>query len=309
MNRMVVFEDMPSEYDAWNINAYYEEKSWTVDELSSVCVVEDGPVRAVLRITRPFMNSTISQDITLYSEIDRIDVKNNVDWKDSNLLLKADFPFNVNSTKATFDIQFGNLERSTTKNTSWDFSQFEVCAHRWADLSEEGYGLAILNDCKYGYDVKNGHIRLTMLKAPVYPYRDADKEIHTFTYSIYPHANGWRSAGVADQAESLNCPLYARITNNQNGKLDNSYSLVKINVPNVKIGAVKRSEDEKYLVLRLNEFFNKTTKATLTFDSDIELACESNLLEEGEEPLTFAENTLVLELRPYDIRTLKIKLK
>ena len=151
LNRLIVYEDRPFEHRAWNVQAYYTEKSWVLSDVSHAEVLECGPVRAVVLVERKFLHSVIRQYITAYAELDRIDIRNEIDWDDSYLLLKADFPVDVNAVKATFDIQFGNIERVTHENTLWDFAQFESCAHKWADLSDNSFGLAVLNDCKYGF--------------------------------------------------------------------------------------------------------------------------------------------------------------
>ena len=121
-------------------------------------------------------------------------------------MLKVAFPVDIHSEKATYEIQYGNVERPTHWNTSWDYARFEVCGHKWADLSEDDYGVSLLNDCKYGYDIKDGVIRLSLLKSAVYPNKNADNEIHEFTYSLYPHAGGWRCGKTIQMAYSLNCP-------------------------------------------------------------------------------------------------------
>lgn len=307
MNRLVAMEDVPPVDDAWNINAYINEKTWTVDALAGCSVVETGPVRSVIRLERSFMNSTICQDIVVYADLPRIDVKNRIDWKEKNILLKADFPFSANAVHAAFDVQFGNLERSTTNNTSWDFAQFEVCAHRWADLSEEGFGLSILNDCKYGYDVKDNHVRLTLLKSAVYPNPEADKELHTFTYSIYPHENGWKQAQTEEMAESLNRPLYTRPEEAHEGTLEDRFSLVSCGEKNVRVEAIKLAEDSDEIVIRLNEFHNKTTRVKLVFATPPKSLCQCDLMEENEIPLSYEGYTAQWEIKPFEICTLKAR--
>ncbi|MCL2884077.1 MAG: alpha-mannosidase, partial [Oscillospiraceae bacterium] len=148
MNRLIAMEDVVPVDDAWNIDSYINEKTWGIDGLDSTAVVENGPVRCVLRQTRRFMDSAITQDLIFVQGLPRIDVKTHIDWKNDHILLKADFPFPVNAPRATFDIQFGNVERTTHENTSWDFAQFETCMHEWIDLSEDAFGLSLLNDCK-----------------------------------------------------------------------------------------------------------------------------------------------------------------
>ena len=147
--------------------------------------------------------------------------------------MKTAFPVDINADKATYEIQFGTVERPTHSNTSWDTAKFEVCAHKFADLSEYGYGVSLLNDCKYGHDIHDGVIRLTMLKCGTYPNPDADKCHHTFTYSLYPHAGNYREAGTIQQAYLLNQPMTAFKLQKQSGTLPESYSLLSLDCDNV----------------------------------------------------------------------------
>lgn len=307
LNRLIALEDVPPVDDAWNINAYINEKTWTIDYVDNFSIVENGPIRCVIRIARRFMSSVIVQDVILYSGIDRIDVKNHIDWKEHDILLKADFPFPVNAMRATFDIQFGNIERTTHNNTSWDFAQFEVCAHRWADLSEETYGLSILNDCKYGYDIKKGHIRLTLIKSATYPNPTADNKVHEFVYSIYPHAGTWRQSDTVRQAALLNCPAYTvEQTEHGGGNLPTTYSFVSCPDSNIILDTVKPAEDGNGIILRLYENNNKTTVTVLTFYAPLREACLCDLMENIEQPVTTNGNQVTVSVKPYQIVTLRL---
>ena len=183
---------------------------WEVDEVEKVEVLENGPVRSGVRIQKKFMDSTIIQNIYMYKDIPRIDFDTYVDWKEDEVVIKAAFPVDVHSDKATYEIQFGNVERPTHWNTSWDYARFEVCAHKWADLSEEGFGVSLANDCKYGHDIKDGVMRITLLKCGKYPNPVADREEHRFIYSIYSHSGDWRDGGTVKMGYQLNVPIYAR---------------------------------------------------------------------------------------------------
>ena len=206
-NALMVFEDRPESYDAWNIDESYEEKQWAVTDVTRLELVENTAVRAVVRCEKRFMSSAIRQDICFYRHTARIDFVTTVDWRESQLLLKAASPVDVLAERAVYDVQFGNVERPTHRNTSWEQAKFEVCAHKWADLSEYGYGVALLNNCKYGYDIHDGVMRLTLIKSGIFPYPDADQEIHRFTYALYPHAGDFRAGRVVREAYDLNCPL------------------------------------------------------------------------------------------------------
>ena len=166
-NVLQFFEDKPVEFDAWNIDAFYEQKSYRLDQPPTITVAEQGPLRAGLKLEWLYQGRTrITQYLYLYAELRRIDFVTEVDWQERQTLLKVAFPVEVLNGRATAEIQFGNLERPTHRNTSWDKARFETCAHKWIDLSEGDYGVALLNDCKYGYDIQGSTMRLDALARP-----------------------------------------------------------------------------------------------------------------------------------------------
>ena len=165
-NVLQLFEDRPLNYDAWDIDRYFEDKVWEIDSVESVRVTETGPVRGTVEIRRSFSRSTIVQRLHVYDSMPRIDFHTEVDWHETHTLLKAAFPVAVNASRATYEIQFGAIDRPTHRNTSWDQAQFEVCAQKWADLSEGDYGVSLLNDCKYGYDAEGSVMRISLLRSP-----------------------------------------------------------------------------------------------------------------------------------------------
>lgn len=309
LNRLIVYEDRPFEHRAWNVQAYYTEKSWVLSDVSHAEVLECGPVRAVVLVERKFLHSVIRQYITAYAELDRIDIRNEIDWDDSYLLLKADFSVDVNAVKATFDIQFGNIERVTHENTLWDFAQFESCAHKWADLSDNSFGLAVLNDCKYGYSAKDGHIALTLLRSANDPQPKQDCTHHTFTYSLYPHAGPAAISRVVQEGYSLNCPLYTMFSNAQKGAWPERFSLACVDADNIILETVKRAEDSDALILRLYETWNRATDCSIRFGRLMEMAAQCDMMEENEALLQVEGNRLRLHFRPFEIKTLKVRLE
>ena len=309
LNRLIVYEDRPFEHRAWNVQAYYTEKFWVLSDVSHAEVLECGPVRAVVLVERKFLHSVIRQYITAYAELDRIDIRNEIDWDDSYLLLKADFPVDVNAVKATFDIQFGNIERVTHENTLWDFAQFESCAHKWADLSDNSFGLAVLNDCKYGYSAKDGHIALTLLRSANDPQPKQDCTHHTFTYSLYPHAGPAAISRVLQEGYSLNCPLYTMFSNAQKGAWPERFSLACVDADNIILETVKRAEDSDALILRLYETWNRATDCSIRFGRLMEMAAQCDMMEENEALLQVEGNRLRLHFRPFEIKTLKVRLE
>lgn len=308
-NVIMTYEDRPHNFDAWDVNNYYVEKSWEVTDVDEIEVVENGAVRGVLKISRNYLDSKITQYIIIYHDIDRIDIKNEMDWKNEQIFVKTLFPVDIHTNEATFDIQYGNVKRPTHFNTSWDFARFEVCAHKWLDVSEDNYGLSVLNDCKYGYNVHNGVIGLSMLKSATDPNPDADKEFHEFSYSLYPHAGDWKEAKTVKEAYLFNNPLVAVIKEESGENLEPEYCGASIQDENVVIEVVKRAEDSEDMIVRVYECYNRRTNTAITFARDIESMVECNLLEENEKEVVFDKNQGFFMIKPYEIKTFQVKLK
>lgn len=304
-NLLTAYEDIPRAWDAWEITNYYTEKSWDLNEVSSVKVIRDGET-AGFEITRPFQKSTVTQRITLDAHTAKIDFDNTIDWKNDHILLKTAFPTDITSEKATYDIQYGSVERPTHYNTSWEQAKFEVCAHKYADLSEYNYGVSIMNDCKYGHDIHGGVIRLTLLKSATHPNPAADKEVHHFTYSIYPHSGDYRTAGTIQMAYQLNNPMTATTVAANDGKLADSYSLVSVNRDNIFVEAVKEAEDGDALIVRLYDAYDTTTKVTVNFGFDVAKVETATILEEAEAEVPVNGNSVTLTVKPFEIVTLKV---
>lgn len=306
-NVFMSYEDRPHNWDAWDINMYYTEKSWEIGDGAEITVIEKGPVRVGLRIRHKYLNSDIEQRVYLYADLPRIDLEHDIHWEEEHILLKLLFPTDIHANEATFDIQYGNVKRYTHANTSWDAAKFEVCMHKWMDVSEEGYGLSILNDCKYGCNVREGVIGLTLLKSATSPNPEADKEDHSFTFSLYPHKGGWREAGTVAQAYYLNNPLQTVVKKTEGGILAKEFSFVTCQEPNVVVEAVKQAEKGNGIIVRLYECCDRRTKAELRFGLPLRSAAVCNMLEEEAQPLAFEKDTLKLSFRPYEIKTLLLE--
>lgn len=305
-NVITAYEDFPRDYDNWEISNYYTDKSWEVDKVISVKPVSDG-ARAGLEIKKKFLSSTIVQTVWLYDDIERIDFDTYIDWKESHIILKTAFPLDINADKATYDIQFGSVERPTHYNTSWDAAKFEVCAHKYADLSEYGYGVSLINDCKYGHAIHDGVMSLTMLKSGTYPDPTADKCEHYFTYSLYPHAGDYKQAGTIRQAYMLNCPLTAFKAKKQQGSLPSEYSLLSVKDENVVIETVKKAEDGDGVIIRMYESFNKRTDTELKLGFDFKSVTLCDLMEKDVKTLRTKDGIIPITLKPFEIVTIKVK--
>ncbi len=305
LGKITAFQDRPHHYEAWDIKCYYEEVSWDLD-FKSIELIEKGAVRAVYKVEHTFRNSVLTQYYKIYNDLQRIDVDYETDWKEDHVVLKADYPVDVNTVKATFDIQFGNLERSTTTNTTWEFAQFEESMHKWVDMSDNSFGLSILNDCKYGCDAKDGHIRPTLFRCATQPNIIQDREHHAFTFSIYPHANKPCDSDVVEEAYNVNFPLKAIVSEAHEGALPAVYSLVSANKSNIVIETVKVAEDSDSLIVRAYETWNSKTHANLVFNGDIKSASECNLMEEEDKPVEFEGRIISTTFKPFEIKTFKI---
>ena len=305
-----MFEDLPAYYDAWEIAPYYRDKPLGVAHIDSTSLIENGPVRVVFRNNITFGESCFQRDIILYRHTKRIDFVYSGEWHEKHVLLKTAFPVNVTSTYATYEIAYGAVERTTHENTTWDQAQFEVCGHRWADLSEGDYGVSLLNDCKYGYDIKGSTMRLSHLRAPAYPDATADDGRHEFTYALYPHRGSWQAGGTVKEAYSLNQPLRAISTDKEStGRLPAENGFVKCSAENAIIETIKAAEDGSGdLVIRVYEGFGQRGPVTLSFFNNLEWAAECDLLENICEDVSYTKMGLDFYIKPYEIRTFRIKI-
>jgi len=305
-NVLMTYEDRPHNFDAWDVNNYYVEKAWEITDLTSMEIVENGPVRATVKISRNYMDSKIEQYVSLLYNSSEIIIRNEIDWKENHIFMKSLIPVDVHTDEATYEIQYGNVKRKTHYNTMWDYAKFEVCMHKWIDVAEDGYGVSILNDCKYGCHVHDGVIGISMLKSATYPNPDADKEHHSFTFSIYPHRNDWKSAGTIKKAYQMNNPMTAMLKSNEGGCLPKTYSLVNVDAENVIIEVVKEAEDGKGFIVRMYEAHNRRTDVKMTLDTDFVKVIECNMLEEFVSDIEISLNTAVFTMKPYEIKTLKV---
>lgn len=304
-NLLRVYEDKPIYYDNWDIDIYYTEKYWDVDQVESMEWIERGPVRATLEIRKIFSSSLICQRIHFYADIRRIDFDTHVDWHENQHLLKAHFPADIHTDEATFDIQFGNVTRKTHRNTSWDQARFESCGQKWADISEGGYGVSLMNDCKYGHSVYEGDIALTLIKSGIEPNPHTDQEEHFFVYSLYPHAGGWREANTAMEAFKLNQPVYAVI----GGSEDMNFSLASADAKNVMIETVKQAESGSAVILRIYEYQNARGTVKVQLHEKPVSIKECDLLENELSEVQTSGEGFSFPIKPYEIKTFKVEFK
>ena len=309
-NQFQAFEDRPKTPDAWEIDIYFDDRIWYAEPATSIRVSENGPLRATLEIERQIFNSTISQRISLTHNSARVDFDTVVQWRERHILLKTAFPVAVLSPVATYEIQWGNVERPTHRNTSWDWARFETCAQKWVDLSEGDYGVSLLNDCKYGHDIKDNVMRLTLLRGPTNPDPTADLGEHHFVYSLFPHDGRWDENNIRE-AYSLNDPL---ITARGQGSRSQTTaepqgegrSFVNVDLPNVVIETIKWAENGEGIIVRLYESRRMRGSYALRTSFQLAAAWRTNLLEENKEQLDVDGDLLRGYIEPYQILTLRL---
>jgi alpha-mannosidase len=306
-NQFQAFEDRPLSWDAWDVDIFYDDKAWTSDPASSIEVVESGPLRATVRIHRRILNSDYVQHISLSHNSARLDFETVIDWRERHVLLKVAFPVDVLSPVATYEIQWGNVQRPTHRNTSWDWARFETCAQKWVDLSEGDYGVSLLNDCKYGHDVRDGVMRLSLLRSPTMPDPEADQGEHRFAYTLFPHAGSWGEATIA-AAYGLNDPIVVaapRRGDPVGEKFSGGESLVSVDRPNAVIETVKGAEDGRGFIVRLYESRRQRGVVTLTAGVPLAEAWHTNLLEQDDSEFEVREDSVAIPLKPYEIATVR----
>ena len=304
LNKLVAYEDLPYEYDSWELKDYYKEKPIAVGRAEFVTIVDDG-VRKGFCIKRKYYSSTIEQVVWLYENLARIDFETKIDWHEKHTILRAEFETDILADNATYEIQYGSVKRPSHENTPWEYSKFETCAHKYVDVSEYGYGVALLNDCKYGHEVRNGKIGLSLLKSSTYPNPQADQGEHSFTYSLMPHVGDYHVAGVVNEAYALNNPLIA-VKGKGNGNLPSKGGVVDVDNENVVIEVVKRSEDGQAIVVRAYESAGGRMPVNFTFGFDIKEVFECNLMEEKCNEILFNKNSLSCVFAPFEIKTFYI---
>ena len=317
-NRLQLLEDNPSAWDAWNIGLTGTEYPST---FRGVEVVESGPVRAVLRLTRDYLKpgvkkdyptedfptSFFTQDVVLYDGLDRIDFVTDVDWWEEHTMLKVAFPVAVSDTKATYEIPFGSIERSTGSSDPWEAAKVEVPAERWADLSQDDYGVSLLNRAKYGHDIKGTTIRLSLLRSPKWPDPTADRGKHTIEYALYPHAGRWRDASTFRRGAEYNVPLLAIVTDRHRGLRLTPPSFVKLAPERYVLSSIKKAEDSAAWIIQWYDAKGEDGVAELTLPFTPKRAFVTSFLEEDGASLPFEKNVLRVPTRKNAIVTVKVE--
>ncbi|MBX3120448.1 MAG: alpha-mannosidase [Fimbriimonadaceae bacterium] len=305
-NMFQIFEDKPNFWSAWDVEVFSYETSRDLVKSESVEVAERGPVRCAIEVVKRFNKSTIRQRISL-GPTPGIRFDTEVDWHEEDKMLKVAFPVNIHALRATYEIQFGNVERPTHYNTSWDMARFEVPAQKWVDLSEGDQGVALLNDCKYGHDINGNVMRMTLLRAPKAPDPECDMGKHRFTYVLMPHFGPYNYAGVVQASYALNAPLRSVALEPGAGADGNLPPLIQVDDRNVVVESVKKAEDSNDLIVRLYECHGSRGFADLFCARPIESAWMCDMEENNVEDIEVADGRVLFNYRPFEIITLKLR--
>ena len=302
-NILSLYHDHPNSYEAWDIDLYYPQELVEVLKAKQVRKITGGKLRSILELTFATENSVINQKVILEFNSKRLDFVTEVDWHEARKMLRTSFPVDILANEAQYDIQYGFVKRSTADNTSWDIARFEACGHKYADLSSDRYGVALLNDCKYGYKIKGNVLDLALLRSPKSPDFEADQGKQFFTYCFYPHKGNAVNSSVMQESAAVNRePVqfegYAR-----GGKLP----LCKIRSENggVSLEVLKKAEKEDALVIRVAETKGEHSAGELVFSSEDFLELETTSLMEWEkgEKIPVIKGKATLSLAPFEIST------
>lgn len=301
-NRLAVYLD---DGDAWDFQMDYARRPPQYFTLRSSQARVDGP-RAVLVQTYAYGKSTLVQEIILTEGSRRVDFVTKVSWRERRRMLRTSFPVQVQADEAVCDIQYGTIRRPTHTNTTWEAAKHEICAHKWVDISQRDYGVALLNDCKYGYRVHDNILNLNLLRSPTYPDKMADHADHEFTYSLFPHAGDHIAGGVSRAGYELNVPLRMIEATRHNGTTPANWSLLQVDSPNIVIETVKKAEDDGCVIIRAYEISGQAVKATFHVGMNVSSAEIVDLLECSGGPLRVRGRQFGVKFGPFEIQTIKL---
>jgi len=289
--------DKPRDWDAWDIEEDYAKTGIELNQPESIKVVENSAAKVALRVVRRFRASSVTQTYVLEANGTRLDIQTEIDWHDRHVLLRTLTPVSVRTTHATFEHANGVVRRTTHDNTSWDQAQFEVPGHRFIDMSEPGFGVALLNDAKYGHSAKGNQLGLSLVRSPVYPDPLADEGGQRFTYALYPHAGDWHEGRVREEAEDLNQPLLAVAAS---GVASVHYEPIAIDGIPAALSGLKPAEDGNGLILRVYEPAGRRGDLRVTAPDGWVVSGALSILEE---PMDRGDGPA---LRPFEVRSWRL---
>lgn len=301
-NEIQIFEDFPNDYDAWEIRESDMHKYIVLEKPENTEYFENGTSKGIT-VTYRYLDSVIKITTRLWSKTRRIDFDFYADWHEKHRLVKIAFPFDIHTSEAEFDIQFGSVKRPTHKNTSWDRARFEVCAHKWVDVKEDGFGAALINDCKYGFSADENVIKLTALRCPDYPDKTADEGEHRFSYALTTHGN---DAGFIKESYIFNQPLSVSEIEAHTGALPERFSLVCVpESSGAVIETVKAAENGGDMIVRLFESRNRRENVKIKTEEKFKKVFLCDLMENNEKELELTDGNVTVPMRNFEIATLR----
>ena len=304
-NLMTISHDKPIHESAWNMEFDYQMKFWELRDAESIEVVEASPLRGAVRVVRKFHESTITQDIILEKDKPTLDFDATVDWHEREKVLKAEFPVDIRNRNASCEIAHGAAEYPTHYNTCYDQAKFEFCAHKWADLSEGGYGASIINDCKYGYNVHDNMMKITLLRGPICPDPMGDLGMHHFRYSFYPHAGTWRDADTVRLGFEENVRLEGEFIGGTGGN-DVGHTYAKLEGESVILDAVKPAQDGRGYIVRMYESETRHCTVKASFELEYSKVIECNLMECDEQEIDCENGEFTFKMKPHEVKTFRL---
>ena len=306
-NDFRLFEDMPGGYDAWDIVATYVDREFELKD-GIVKDIVKGDVYTMISIEKDVLKSKIEQNIIIYNDLDRIDFDTHISWHEDQKLLKVFFDVDLQTKNYTRDIAYATMECCSYRYNPYDKAKFEVNAHNWIDMSDEDYGVSLLNDCKYGHEVNEHKMILTLLKAHIKPDPKSDRGDHYFTYSLYPHAETWKKAKTLERGLEINHPLVP-VDIKSEGELGADNSFITLTSDSMTLEAVKKCEDEDAYIIRMVEKKGRSVDASVKFFAPLTYAAECDLIERNDVPVDFDGDTINFHATPFEIKNYKVKIK
>jgi alpha-mannosidase len=300
-NQLWLFTDIPRQFDAWDIDETYTDEGTELLAVAEPEIVEQGPIRATLRVVRRHEEIEIVQDYRLAAHSRRFEIVTTVKWHGRRRLLRAVFPLAIHTHEVWSETAFGAVARPNHRNTPWDQARFEIPVHRWADLSEPGYGVSLLNNGKYGYSAHGNVLGISLLRGPIYPDPYADEGEHAFVYALYPHAGDWRN-GTVREAEEMHSPLRVIPTSGSGWS-----SLFRFIEESLRLAALKKAEDSEAIILRLYEAHGARGKTTIETTLPLQKAAIVNILEDETQELAIEDGRrITFAFKPFQVISLKL---
>jgi alpha-mannosidase len=301
---LMVYDDTPTAWDAWDVDPFHLETEKPCPPADSCRIGRRSSLRAEVTFDRAIgKSSRMKQTVRLDANARRLEFHCDVDWHEERTMLKAVFPVNVRAMNATYEMQFGCVERPTHFNTSYDLARYEVPGHKWIDLSEHGFGVALLSESKYGFSTFGNAMRISLLRATTYPDPKADRGRHQFAYALMPHAGDWRDAGVVAEAYRFNVPVLIASA----AEATEPHSFASVDDPNLVLDTIKRAEDDNSIILRLYECHGGRGTARIRIGLPFKKASYCNALEEELKSAKVRNGAIEVPYTPFQVISLKLQ--